>query len=78
MRAHFPGLTQTKNVTKYNIFHLVIIQTNINFNFHLIHRKQEPWRLPSRQAEFNGTNRLRLDVHSEDQAVTGNQGYFDG
>ena len=25
--------------------------------------QQEPWRLPSRQAEFNGTNRLRLDVH---------------
>ena len=33
---------------------------------------------PSRQAEFNGTDRLRLDAHSDDQAVTGNQGYFEG
>ena len=40
-------------------------------------RQQEPWRLPSRQAQFNGTSRLRLDVHSDDQAVTGNQGYFE-
>ena len=39
--------------------------------------KQEPWRLPSRQAEFDGTDSLRLDVHSDDQAVTGNQGYFE-
>ena len=37
--------------------------------------KQEPWRLPSRQAEFDGTD--RLDAHSDDQAVTGNQGYFE-
>ena len=39
--------------------------------------KQEPWRLPSRQAEFDGTDSLRLDRHSDDQAVTGNQGYFE-
>ena len=39
--------------------------------------EQEPWRLPSRQAEFNGTNRLGLDVHGDDQAMTGNQGYFE-
>ena len=25
--------------------------------------KQEPWRLPSRQAEFDGTDSLRLDAH---------------
>ena len=37
--------------------------------------EQEPWRLPSRQAEFDGTD--RLDAHSDDQAVTGNQGYFE-
>ena len=43
----------------------------------VLHREQEPWRLPSRQAEFNGTNRLRFDVHSDDQEVTGNQGYFE-
>ena len=42
-----------------------------------ISKEQEPWRLPSRHAELNGTNRLRLDVHSDDQAVTGNQGYFE-
>ena len=29
--------------------------------------KQEPWRLPSRQAEFNRTNRLRLDADSHDR-----------
>ena len=40
--------------------------------------KQEPGRLPSRQAGFNGTDRLKLDAHSDDQAVTGNQGYFEG
>ena len=40
--------------------------------------KQEPWRLPSHQAKFNGTDELRLDVHSDHQAVTGNQGYFEG
>ena len=34
--------------------------------------------LPFRQAEFNGTDRLRLDAHSDYQAVTGNQGYFEG
>ena len=39
--------------------------------------KQEPWRLPSRQAEFDETDSLRLDAHSDDQAVTGNQGYFE-
>ena len=32
-------------------------------------KQQEPCRLPSRQAEFNGTDRLRLDAHSDDQAV---------
>ena len=37
--------------------------------------QQEPWRLPSRQAEFDGTD--RLDAHSDDQAVTGNHGYFE-
>ena len=42
-----------------------------------IHYKQEPWRLPSRQAERDGTDSLRLDAHSDDQAVTGNQGYFE-
>ena len=41
-------------------------------------RKQEPWRLPSRQAEFDGTDSLRLDAHRDDKAVTGNQGYFEG
>ena len=30
---------------------------------------QEPWRLPSRQAEFNGTDRLRLDAHSDYHAL---------
>ena len=40
----------------------------------VFHLKQEPWRLPSRQAEFNRTNRLRLNAHSHHQAVTGNQG----
>ena len=39
--------------------------------------KQEPWRLLSRQVEFDGTDSLRLDAHSDDQAVTGNQGYFE-
>ena len=43
-----------------------------SFNF-----EQEPWRLLSRQAEFDGTDSLRLDAHSDDQAVTGNQGYFE-
>ena len=45
--------------------------------FQVLQRKQEPWRLPSRQAEFNGTDRPRLDAHSDDQAATGNQGYFE-
>ena len=27
--------------------------------------QQEPWRLPSRQAEFNGTDRLGLDARSD-------------
>ena len=27
---------------------------------------------------FNGTDRLRLDAHSHDQGVTGNQGYSEG
>ena len=45
---------------------------NLEDSCYYFYRKQEPWRLPSRQAEFNGTNRLRLDVHSDDQAVTGN------
>ena len=35
--------------------------------------QQEPWRLPSRQAEFIVTNRLRLDAHSDYQAVTGTE-----
>ena len=39
--------------------------------------KQEPWRLPSRQAEFDETDRLKLDVHSDYQAMTGNQGHFE-
>ena len=40
--------------------------------------KQEPWRLPSRQAEFNvGTDGLGLDAHSDYHAVTGNQAYFE-
>ena len=46
--------------------------------FIILNLKQEPWRLPSRQAEFNRTDRLRLDAHSDDQAVTGNQSYFEG
>ena len=33
--------------------------------------------LPSHQADFTATDRLRLDVHSDYQAVTGSQGYFD-
>ena len=37
--------------------------------------EQEPWRLPSRQEEFNRTDMRRLDYS---QAVTGNQGYFEG
>ena len=52
------------------------ISTCTSFQKEFSH-KQKPWRLPSRQAEFDGTNRLRLDVHSDDQAVTGNQGYFE-
>ena len=40
--------------------------------------QQEPWRLRSRQVEFDETDSLRLDAHSDDQAVTGNQGYFEG
>ena len=43
-----------------------------------IYIKQEPWRLPSCHAEFNGTDRLSLDAYSDYQAVTGNQGYFEG
>ena len=35
-------------------------------------------RLPSRQAQFNGTDRLWLDVHGDYQTVTRNQGYFEG
>ena len=41
-----------------------------------LHSKQEPWRLPSRQAEFNGTDRLRLGARSDYQAVASNKGYF--
>ena len=41
------------------------------------HTKQEPWRLPSRQAEFNGTDRLGLDARSDYQAVASNKGYFE-
>ena len=40
-------------------------------------KQQEPWRLPSRQAEFNATDRLGIDAHSDYQAVTKNQGYFE-
>ena len=39
--------------------------------------KQEPWKLPSRQAEFNGTDRLGLDARSDYQAVASNKGYFE-
>ena len=39
--------------------------------------KQEPWRLPSRQAEFNVTDRLGLDACSDYQAVASNKGYFE-
>ena len=39
--------------------------------------QQEPWRLPSRQADCTATDRFKLDMHSNYQAVTGNQGYFD-
>ena len=35
------------------------------------------WRLPSRQAEFNGTDRLGLDARSDYQAVASNRGYFE-
>ena len=38
---------------------------------------QEPWRLPSRQAEFDETDRLSLMPHSDYQAMTGNQGHFE-
>ena len=40
------------------------------------HNEQEPWRLLSRQAEFNGTDRLGLDARSDYQAVASNKGYF--
>ena len=50
-----------------------LVGTFTYFNY-----KQEPWRLPSRQADFNGTDRLKFEAHSDDQAVTGNQGYFEG
>ena len=40
--------------------------------------EQEPVRLRSCQAGFNGTDRLKLDAKRYDQAVTGNQGYFEG
>ena len=56
----------------YNWF--VIYSQN---KMYAIYSQQEPWRLPSRQAEFDGTDSLRLDAHSDDQAVTGNQGYFE-
>ena len=49
----------------------------LKIKWYAIHSQQEPWRLPSRQAEFDGTDSLRLDAHSDDQAVTGNQGYFE-
>ena len=39
--------------------------------------KQEPWRRPSRQAEFNGTDRLGLDARSDYQAVASNKSYFE-
>ena len=39
--------------------------------------EQDPWRPPPRQADFTVTDRLRLDVHSDYQAVTRNQSYFD-
>ena len=48
-----------------------------NNSEHFIH-KQEPWRLPSRQAEFDETDKLRFDAHNDDQTVTGNEGYFEG
>ena len=41
------------------------------------HSQQEPWRLPSRQAEFNGTGRLEIDARSDYQAVASNKGYFE-
>ena len=50
---------------------------NYNNIFHTSN-KQEPLRLPSRHSEFNGTDKLGLGAHSDDQAVTGNQGYFEG
>ena len=51
---------------------------NIGLQFHKeIYNEQEPWRPPSRQAEFNGTDRLRLDARSGYQALAGNQGYFE-
>ena len=52
------------------------IQAVLSTDF-MLHVQQEPWRLPSRQAEFNVPNRLRLNVHSDYQAVIGNQGYFE-
>ena len=68
----FPYLTSTDSMVNNKSFNTERIKS---FDFFL---EQEPWRLPSRQAEFNGTDRRRFGAHSDDQAVTGNQGYFEG
>ena len=57
---------------------LSVAQTVDDFPYRNFNIKQEPWRLPSRHAEFDETDSLRLDANSDDQAVTGNRGYFEG
>ena len=57
------------------IVHELVFKKPLNFDLaaplgqqSMTYIKQEPWRLPSRQAEFNGTDRLGLDADSDDQA----------
>ena len=53
-------------------------QMHFTYKIYVVyHNKQEPWRLPSRQAEFNGTDRLGLDARSDYQAVASNKGNFE-
>ena len=60
MSAHFRRIMPNK--PKYRLWRLVK-RAKMMMSKYI---EQEPWRLPSRQAGFNGTDRLRLDAHSDD------------
>ena len=56
---------------------IILLQQKKDRITFILFTEQEPWRPPSRQTDFTASDRLRLDAHSDYEAVTGSQAYFE-